>query len=181
MMDTHLDTEVELKKFEITCNCSSKNITTNFKEWDGYSEYTVLDSGCLSMKCKDCGAYASLGKNLEDWKHTVIISDDDKVIRGMSPKGHNKIELFKIRCKICNEKFDGFYSVIGKIPIEYNDGYPDGENNPSQKPFLKCRKCKTIEYSNRDGWVKRESDELDERLENEKGKKKGNEHNDKGI
>lgn len=46
--------------FEVICkNCKAKNVQSTLSDWEGYSEYTVLESSKIEFKCKDCGKFGS--------------------------------------------------------------------------------------------------------------------------
>ena len=74
-----------MNKFTVKCescgNCDQREIQTTMEDWDGYSEYTVLEDGFIEFKCKKCGTFGS--------------SHPEK------KEGNNKIDLFKIRCNQC--------------------------------------------------------------------------------
>lgn len=49
-----------MKNFEVICKkCQAKNVQTTLNDWEGYSEYTVLESANLEFKCGDCGKFGS--------------------------------------------------------------------------------------------------------------------------
>ncbi len=49
--------------FEVICkHCKSKNVQSTLSDWEGYSEYTVLESSKIEFKCKDCGKFGSSDK-----------------------------------------------------------------------------------------------------------------------
>lgn len=46
--------------FEVICkNCNAKNVQSTLSDWEGYSEYTILESSKVEFKCKDCGKFGS--------------------------------------------------------------------------------------------------------------------------
>jgi hypothetical protein len=50
---------------EIICkNCNTKNVQSTLDDWEGYSEYTVLEVSKIEFKCKDCGKFGSS----DEWK-----------------------------------------------------------------------------------------------------------------
>lgn len=55
-----------LDNFRIQCPCGNteqSTFQTTMEDWDGYSEYTVMECGFFSVKCKKCGAFGSTNKN----------------------------------------------------------------------------------------------------------------------
>ena len=49
-----------MKNFEVICkNCKTKNVQTTLEDWEGYSEWTVLEDSRLEFKCGDCGKFGS--------------------------------------------------------------------------------------------------------------------------
>ena len=77
-----------MKKFNIKCgfcgNEDQREFQLNWSADDGYSNYTVLESGSLKIKCIKCGTFG----------------DTDEY----NDKGNNKIKLFEITCPNCESK-----------------------------------------------------------------------------
>ena len=76
---------MRLGDFEITCLfCSEKEkIQCDATGDDGYSDYTVEESGQLYFKCLECGTYGN--------------SDE------YDEEGSNKSDMFEIKCLKCGK------------------------------------------------------------------------------
>lgn len=101
--------EGEKTVFTVYCNnpaCIGGRIETTMVKDEGYSNYTVMDSGKVAFKCTGCGKYAEAdnAKDMEnfdvvcDWCHTqeftTHIQDVD-----------SEMEPTHIQCKMCKRKW----------------------------------------------------------------------------
>ena len=72
--------------FKIKCkfcgNEEQDKFQTTINDWEGYSEYTVLETGCVEFKCLKCGTFGST----DEFKN----------------EGNNKIDMFEITCSQCD-------------------------------------------------------------------------------
>ena len=76
---------------EVICkHCQSKNVQSTLDDWQGYSEYTILEDSKIEFKCKDCGKFGS--------------SDDYK-----KP---NNFDNFIVQCK-CGEENN--YTIVDTL------------------------------------------------------------------
>jgi len=66
----------------LNAKCVGGRIQTTMRSDDGYSDWTVLDSGFIEFKCHGCGKFAS--------------TDEDKL--------PNEIDNFEIVCKKCGSR-----------------------------------------------------------------------------
>ncbi len=66
--------------FEVICKkCQSKNVQSTLSDWEGYSEYTVLEDSKVEFKCKDCGTFGSSDSYQEE--------------------GNNQFDNFIVQCR----------------------------------------------------------------------------------
>ena len=89
--------------FRIKCkfcgNDDQKEFQTTINDWDGYSEYTVLDSGSVEFKCLKCGTFGS--------------TDEIK-----KENGSNKIEMFEITCNHCGSHNYSYQNSLNDESIQ---------------------------------------------------------------
>lgn len=90
-----------MRKFNIKCkfcgNEEQDKFQTTIKDWDGYSEYTVLEEGCVEFKCLKCGTFGSTDK-----------------YKGGS---NNKIDMFHITCNNCGSSNWSYINSLYKNKI----------------------------------------------------------------
>lgn len=112
---------METEKFKITCkfpNCKESRIQADKITDQGYSNWTVEESGYLELKCHTCGTYA------------IIQTTTQEAINTPHP-ANQKPEYFEIKCKRCNNP-----------NVEYIAGDVDGEAEST----LRCNNCGEQEY-----------------------------------
>ena len=97
-----------LLNFEVICkSCNSKNVQSTLSDWEGYSEYTVLDDSKIEFKCKDCGRFASSDEYKEpnDFKNFIVQcrcgSEDSYSIYDTLD---DEVDEVHIRCSKCGAR-----------------------------------------------------------------------------
>lgn len=93
--------------FEVICKCGSKDIQSTLSDWDGYSEYTVLESSKIEFKCKDCGKFGSSDEykkpnNYKDFKVQCYCgAENDFSLRDTL---ESDVKEVHIECNKCHRK-----------------------------------------------------------------------------
>ena len=93
---------------EVICKkCNSKNVQSTLSDWDGYSEYTVLESSNIEFKCKDCGKFGSSAeyKKPNDFDNFIVqcycgAEDDYELFDTLD----EDVEEVHIKCNKCGRK-----------------------------------------------------------------------------
>ena len=93
---------------EIICKkCNTKNVQSTLSDWDGYSEYTVLDVAKIEFKCKDCGKFGSSEefKKPNDFDNFILqcrcgAENDYEIIDTLD----DDVEKVHIKCNKCGLK-----------------------------------------------------------------------------
>jgi DNA-directed RNA polymerase subunit RPC12/RpoP len=84
-----------MKNFTLKCkfcgNDNQEEFQTTLEDWDGYSEYTVLNSGYAEFKCLKCGTFGTTDSEEGD---------------------NNKLNMFEVTCNQCGSTKWEFYSSL---------------------------------------------------------------------
>ncbi len=94
--------------FEVICkNCQKKNVQSTLSDWEGYSEYTILESSKIEFKCKDCGKFGSSDsdKKPNDFDNFIVQcacgAENDYSINDTLEE---KVDEVHIECNKCHRK-----------------------------------------------------------------------------
>lgn len=93
---------------EVICKvCNAKNVQSTLSDWDGYSEYTVLENSKIEFKCKDCGKFGSSDeyKQPNEFENFVVqcycgAENDYEVMDTLD----DDVEEVHIKCNKCGRK-----------------------------------------------------------------------------